>query len=78
MLYQCRLGFEFKLAAANAGNHNVTSCNNPCVYHTLKTLSLHNINGNVQIHAQIITALVRPLLNIISITHMTFLQGFCD
>ena len=67
MPYQCRLGFEFKFAAVNNGNHNVTCCDNPCVYHTLKTLSLLNINGKVQIQVQIITALVHPLLNISSI-----------
>jgi len=66
------------LAEANAGNHNVTCCDNPCVYHTLKTPSLLDINGKVQIQVHIITALVHPLLNISSTTHMTVLQGFCE
>jgi len=66
------------LAAANAGNHNVTYYDNPCVYHTLKTFSLLDINGKAQIQVHIIIAVVRPLFNISSITHMTVLEGFCE
>jgi hypothetical protein len=44
------------MAAANAGNRNVTCCDNPCVYHTLKTLSLLGINGKVHIQLHVITA----------------------
>jgi hypothetical protein len=66
------------MAAANAGNHNVTCCDNPCVYHTLKTLSLLDINGKVHIRVHVITAMICPLLNISSVTHMTVLQGFCE
>jgi len=55
------------LAAVNAGNHNVTYCDNPCVYHTLKTFSLIDINGKAQIQVHIITALVHLLFNISSL-----------
>jgi hypothetical protein len=44
----------------------------------LKTFSLLDISGKAQIQVHIITALVRPLFNISSITHMTVLQGFCE